>query len=272
MAEYLAKSEDLTAVADAIRAKGGTDAQLTFPDGFAAAVQAIPTGTSITDGIVVKERNTDGYATEVDFYGSEIKQSQFGANSHTITGLSYVKQVNFMSPVTKVGARAFAVNLSVGKAAPIPPEITEVGDLAYASSGYVSCDFPVAVTHLPDNLVSNCKALKTFTAPGAESLRTHGGNGNGQFLNCVALETCNLGSVGHAVTYIPTWSFRGCTQAELTITVYTNGDYVDTAVSNIRNGATNATIIIKAVADTTYNDVAYAAGDTILASTPEAST
>ena len=44
MAEYLAKSEDLTAVADAIRAKGGTDAQLTFPDGFVGAVQAITTG------------------------------------------------------------------------------------------------------------------------------------------------------------------------------------------------------------------------------------
>lgn len=42
--EYIAKSEDLTAVADAIRAKGGTDAQLTFPDGFVGAVQAIATG------------------------------------------------------------------------------------------------------------------------------------------------------------------------------------------------------------------------------------
>lgn len=44
MAEYLAKPEDLTAVADAIRAKGGTDAPLTFPDGFVGAVQAIATG------------------------------------------------------------------------------------------------------------------------------------------------------------------------------------------------------------------------------------
>ena len=44
MAEYLAKSEDLTAVADAIRAKGGTGARLTFPDGFVGAVQAIDTG------------------------------------------------------------------------------------------------------------------------------------------------------------------------------------------------------------------------------------
>lgn len=35
---------DLTAVADAIRAKGGTSGQLTFPAGFVSAVQAIPTG------------------------------------------------------------------------------------------------------------------------------------------------------------------------------------------------------------------------------------
>ena len=55
MVEYLAKSEDLTAVADAIRAKGGTDAQLTFPDGMVEAINAIETGsgaTDVTDSIV----------------------------------------------------------------------------------------------------------------------------------------------------------------------------------------------------------------------------
>ena len=41
MAEYLTNTADLTAVADAIRAKGGTSAQLAFPDGFVSAVQAI---------------------------------------------------------------------------------------------------------------------------------------------------------------------------------------------------------------------------------------
>ena len=35
---------DLTAVADAIRAKGGTSAQLIYPSGFVSAIQAIPTG------------------------------------------------------------------------------------------------------------------------------------------------------------------------------------------------------------------------------------
>nr|DAE15052.1 MAG TPA: hypothetical protein [Siphoviridae sp. cty3u30] len=35
---------NLTSVADAIRAKGGTTAQLAFPSGFVAAVQSIDSG------------------------------------------------------------------------------------------------------------------------------------------------------------------------------------------------------------------------------------
>ena len=43
MAEYLTNTADLTAVANAIRAKGGTSAQLIYPDGFVSAIQAIKT-------------------------------------------------------------------------------------------------------------------------------------------------------------------------------------------------------------------------------------
>lgn len=39
---------DLTTVANAIRIKGGTSAQMAFPAGFVSAVQAIPTGTAPT--------------------------------------------------------------------------------------------------------------------------------------------------------------------------------------------------------------------------------
>ena len=38
---------DLTAVADAIRTKGGTSAQLAYPDGFVSAIQAIQTGAPL---------------------------------------------------------------------------------------------------------------------------------------------------------------------------------------------------------------------------------
>lgn len=39
---------DLTSVANAIRAKGGTSGQLAFPAGFVSAVEAIPTGAGYT--------------------------------------------------------------------------------------------------------------------------------------------------------------------------------------------------------------------------------
>lgn len=43
---------DLTSVANAIRTKGGTSAQMAFPAGFVSAVQAIPTGGSLdVDGL-----------------------------------------------------------------------------------------------------------------------------------------------------------------------------------------------------------------------------
>lgn len=44
MADYLTTDTELTAIADAIRTKGGTSASLTYPNGFVSAINAIPTG------------------------------------------------------------------------------------------------------------------------------------------------------------------------------------------------------------------------------------
>lgn len=52
MADYLVQDTSLTAVADAIREKGGTTAPLSFPDGMAKAVRGIQTGgTDISLGL-----------------------------------------------------------------------------------------------------------------------------------------------------------------------------------------------------------------------------
>lgn len=48
MSNYLVDGADLTSVANAIRTKGGTSAQLAFPQDFVDAVQAIPTGIAPT--------------------------------------------------------------------------------------------------------------------------------------------------------------------------------------------------------------------------------
>lgn len=74
MADYKATDTDLTAVANAIRAKGGTSAQLEFPDGFVSAIEGIggdnlyknmleARATAIVDDQLT--RNTGWYPTGV---------------------------------------------------------------------------------------------------------------------------------------------------------------------------------------------------------------
>lgn len=73
MAEYLVQGASLTAVADAIREKGGTTAPLSFPDGMAEAVRDIPsggtdislgiTGATVDQTIKVKAVDADGKPT-----------------------------------------------------------------------------------------------------------------------------------------------------------------------------------------------------------------
>lgn len=46
MSDYLVTDTELTSVADAIRAKGGTSANLSFPTGFVSAINDISTGAS----------------------------------------------------------------------------------------------------------------------------------------------------------------------------------------------------------------------------------
>jgi hypothetical protein len=70
MADYKVTDTELTSIANAIRTKGGTQAQLEFPAGFVSAVQAIPTGgggvvqpLSVTqNGIYNPPSGVDGYA------------------------------------------------------------------------------------------------------------------------------------------------------------------------------------------------------------------
>ena len=83
MANYLTTDTDLTSVANAIRTKGGTSAQLAFPAGFVSAIDAIPTGGTATFELIgtyvfenvaeytntstAEEMNTDISVTNTDY-------------------------------------------------------------------------------------------------------------------------------------------------------------------------------------------------------------
>lgn len=61
---YLTTDRDLTSIASAIRTKGGTSAQLTFPQGFVDAVGAIPTGGITPTGTKQITLTDNGTTTE----------------------------------------------------------------------------------------------------------------------------------------------------------------------------------------------------------------
>ena len=72
MADYKVTDTELTSIANAIRTKGGTQAQLVFPTGFVSAVQEIPTGGSIPtftqaewDALTTDQKKAVGFAVIV---------------------------------------------------------------------------------------------------------------------------------------------------------------------------------------------------------------
>ena len=259
-------------------------------------------GTEITDGIVVKARDSEGYATEVDFYGTVVEKDQFatyrGAYYDGSSGMMRIEKVNFKNKVTALREACF-------KGAQKLKELPDLSNIdcppvdKYGTIGrncFRKCTSLTGTLVIPDNIenietgmfadcsgiigvITNarkmayqaflaCTSLKTFYAPKMTNPSTAAYDQ--QLGNNPALETVQLGSEGYGVNGVSGTIFRGSTQATLQITIYTTGAKADTILSNCRNGATNATIIIKASEDTTYNDVAYAAGETMITSTVEA--
>lgn len=82
--EYTVNAADLTAVADAIRAKTGTSEGLSFPDGFAAAIAAISTGAQVASGSVRVSKSDSMTITP----GFVVKNICFAIASNTSTNMS----------------------------------------------------------------------------------------------------------------------------------------------------------------------------------------
>lgn len=271
------KIEALTAYANGITGKNDT----TLSDAVASLADGYGGGGSITEGIVIKSRDDRNFATEVDYYGEIMPRYIFGAgrgdNAFTWTSLNKVNFMNesvYLSWGNFMYAPIIELTTSVIKGRNPNENIgfnrnTNQTSIFNNMKSLVTLSLPEFVGFLNHFEVSGCTALKTVYLPKVTKLASYGTGNRGCFLGDTALENVQIGSIGYAVDTVDTNPFKGCTQTGLTITLYTTGDYADTAVANVRNGATNATIIIKASEATTYNGTSYSAGDTILTSTPK---
>ena len=128
MSEYLVQGTSLTAVADAIREKGGTTGALAFPDGFVNAVQAIQTG-----GGDVNE-SEDGFISRSATSYTNTRVTSVGA----YCAYNYTALTNINLPAaTSIGQYAFYgctgitdVNLSAA---------TTIGQYAFSGCSNLEC-------------------------------------------------------------------------------------------------------------------------------------
>lgn len=292
MSKYTVDALSLSHIGDLLRDRLGDNAsQYLFPDDFEKAVVDIGFAGLVIDGdaspydeIIFIGDAADKILRPVSGPSSGVmtakryKKATFIGSTVISSGLflnqSDLEDVIFCDGITSIEQQGFFNCSALTKNIILPESLTRIADRAFSGSGIT--DINGSGVTLLSSIGNNnwgqfyaCHNLKTVSFPKLTSVGSNTTNTalRGAFLNCDALETVQIGSVGYSVSFIGTYAFQGCTSAFI-ITVYTTEDYVDTLVTNIRGTCANATIVIKAAADTTYNSTAYSAGATIKTSTP----
>lgn len=179
---------DLTSVANAIRTKGGTSASLAFPAGFVSAIGAIPTGSDAEtiDALASGLMGNKSYTFTVSSMNSRVFADTKGAFSVTMPNLTQVN-VNYAAEGSEI------VSFSA-------PLLTRIPSYMFSKCRYLtSVNFPALTEIVNSRAFGECTSLTSVCFPNALI-------GDETFLNCTALVTAVVGSLGTK------WKqFIGCT-------------------------------------------------------------
>ena len=146
MTDYLTNGTDLTAVADAIREKGGTASALTWPTGYVDAIGAISGSTSKTVTITLgspmhaSEAMTPACiiyeAVDPTSMGAQIGQIETPTGSATVTTSESCIVLDFQT----YGALSLGYTLNENGVAPIETAFTGRHSFYVFDSGSVGVD------------------------------------------------------------------------------------------------------------------------------------
>ena len=187
MADYKATTSEFTAVADAIRAKGGTSASLAWPDGFASAISAIPSGVAPSGSISISQNGTYDVSAFANAIVSVPQMIEGGADSvvddtaidvflstaskivpYAFVERSTLKTINALS-CKEIGSNAFAYCGSLEEA--VFPLCETIGSLAFTNClSLSSISFPVCKT-IEISAFSSCFSLNIASFPSCEVIR-----------------------------------------------------------------------------------------------------
>ena len=193
MSEYLTNTTDLTAVADAIRAKGGTSAPLAYPSGFVSAIQAIPSGSAKEEQEKTVTITANGTVEITPDAGKTLSKATAVINVPTSGGSDVLNSI-----LKRTITGEYTNN-----------EITMLGSYALTSCALASVSFP-AVTRVDAYTFDACTRLESVNLPVATSMGFY------CFRSCGALSKVEL----PALTNINNGAFAYC--SALTCAIFRN--------------------------------------------------
>ena len=217
MNNYIVTDEQLTAVADAIRTKGGTQAPLAFPLGFQSAVAALGGQPPCVEYTV----NANGQITFAKLYGFTALPASFFYGCTALTDVDWSESPNLSSigdqafygctglqmttlpnAVTSIGAKAF--ESSQVKLTALPTGLTTLGERAFSGCRSLAISaLPSGLTVIPNYAFMNCLNITVSTLP--EGLTSIGASA---FKDCKKLAVSKIPA---GVTSVGTLAFSGCT-------------------------------------------------------------
>jgi hypothetical protein len=174
MANYLTTDTDLTAVADAIREKGGTSAPLAFPQGFVDAIDAIETGGG-DDYLSKRITNT---LTEYTITGSYVGYAAF-SGCEGLTSLAFPDVVTLGEEVCKgtglttvhlkqATFNGYSIFRECAKLETFVCEKATIGARFYYL--FYNCSklkaFDADISNIKSDMFTNCNVLKTVVLRG----------------------------------------------------------------------------------------------------------
>lgn len=218
-------------------------------------------GPTITDGTEVLTRGSDDLPLTAVHYGNTVHNSQYWGRTTSDGPWKNLTTMTFHDEVTTIQQYSFA---KAGKLTNLDlSHVRTINSQAFGECRSLTEAYMPELTLLKDFAFTVCTSLRTVYAPKLQTPTYQR-----SFSGCTALEEVQIGSIGYAVTNLNNLLFQSDTQTTLTITIYTTGEKADLIIDAVRNSATGATIVIKASEATTYGGTSYAAGDTIVTSTP----
>ena len=211
-ADTLVTGSKLTAIANAIRTKGGTQAQLTL-DQMPQAVAAIPAGSGINPTSLARAFQ---YGDEIDFSGVDV------------SNLIPASQANFSAGKTDAGTGESMCykNTHAGVVDMTPLAGYTFGDFSRAFmdvaeitsiTGFNNIGFVLGSGKAMSHIFNRCKKLTSLTFGALQWVETYGIlNFDSTFRDCWKLETVTLPTVtvpsGASISLGLTDTFRSCSE------------------------------------------------------------